>query len=453
MLETTVVLNSITGWALLKHLIRAVIAFNICHTMLKDKYNTFVTFFAIVTVTVTFTAASFRFYKGMEFVYEIVCLFLYHILLLIVLHFTSEGNIFSKVAATAFSFLAYWISSMVPLLVFTLMNNDAMYIFTGSTLPLSMYLPLCTITFAFSFIFIIIIKLVKQKSKKNFNNHTKYILFLFYPFTHCVSVAYIMLPYIMTLDEKTVALMNASENVAISILINAIILVVDFFIFFFIEHFEKTEDENLQKEREILKLKTDSDYTVMLSEEKQEFRKLKHDLSNIIATAAGFIEIEKYDKAYNILKNTDMHLHGLAGFSLCSNETVNTVIYIKKQYAEQNGITMFVEINENYAVNIDDYDLCRLLHNIIDNCINAVSKLNSEKQFSVLININEDLLEIKTANKFNVNEKSIRQAKSDEHGNGIKIAKEIASKYGGKYVSEHSEDTWFVSVFLSNKQK
>lgn len=453
MLETTVVLSDFFSWAILKHILRAVITYNICHTMLKDKYNTFVTFLSILTVGLAYTAATFQFYDGMKFVYEVMCLFIYHALIFIVLVFTTEGKIFSKIAATSFSFLAYWISSMIPMLFFTLINEESMYLFTGNTLPLSVYLPLCTITFAFSFLFVIIINFVKLKSKKNFNYRAKYILFLFYPFTHCVSVAYIMLPYIMTLDEKTVALMNASENVAMSVLMNALMLIIDFFIFFFVDHFEKTEDENLQKEREILKLKTDSDYTVMLSEEKQEFRKLKHDFSNIIATAAGFIEIEKYDKAYNILKNTDMHLHGLAGFSLCSNETVNTVIYIKKQYAEQNGITMFVEINENYAVNIDDYDLCRLLHNIIDNCINAVSKLNSEKQFSVLININEDLIEIKTANKFNVNEKSVRQTKSDEHGNGIKIAKEIASKYGGKYVSEHSEDTWFVSVFLSNKQK
>lgn len=447
----TVILTDFFSWTILKHIIRAVVTFNICHSMLKDKYNTAVTFFSLTITCLTYTAISFRFYNEMEFVYEIASLFIYHLLVFIVLIFTSQGKVFSKLAAAFFSFVAYWASSMIPLLFFVIIKKESFYWFAGPELPLYLYLPLCTITFAFSFLFVMIIKFIKQRSKKKFNNGTKYILLLFYPFSHTVSAAYIMIPYLITLDDNLLLLVNSSQNVAMIVLINTVFLFIDFFILFFVEHFEKTEDENIKKEREIFKLKTDSDYTVMLSEEKQEFRKLKHDFSNITATAMGFIEIGKYDKAYNILSNTDMNLHGLAGFSLCSNETINTVIYIKKQYAEQNNIKMSVEINENYKINIDDYDLCRLLHNLIDNCINAVSKLSLDKQFSVLINIDADLIEIKTTNKYNVREKNVRPIKSDKHGNGIKIAKEIAAKYGGKYVSVQDSDMWISITSLNNK--
>lgn len=228
-------------------------------------------------------------------------------------------------------------------------------------------------------------------------------------------------------------------------------LFIDFLLFFFADRFDNAERENIIKSQEIQKLKTDLDYTVMLKEEKQEFRKLKHDFSNLITTAMGFIEIGKYDKALSILKNTNINLTGLAGFSLCSNETVNTVLYIKKQEASKNHIEMKSEIDENCPVNIDDYDLCRLLHNVIDNGLNAVANLNTKREFYINLQINQDDIIIKTENKFNSKKSDKKGTKSDTHGNGIKIAKEIAEKYGGKFSIKQSEDTWLVSVFLSNK--
>ena len=84
----------------------------------------------------------------------------------------------------------------------------------------------------------------------------------------------------------------------------------------------------------------------LFKEEKQEFRKIKHDFANITTTAQGFIEIGKPEKALEILNRTNDDFSELAGFSLCINETINTIIYIKKNQAKKNNINLLAEINE-----------------------------------------------------------------------------------------------------------
>lgn len=60
-------------------------------------------------------------------------------------------------------------------------------------------------------------------------------------------------------------------------------------------------------------------------ENQQEFRNAKHDYVNLISAAKEFIEIGKPEKALDILQRTNDDITGLSRFSLCSNETVNTI--------------------------------------------------------------------------------------------------------------------------------
>lgn len=242
------------------------------------------------------------------------------------------------------------------------------------------------------------------------------------------------------------------NNLDFSVIILTILsLILDFTIIFIADYFEKIEEENITKEHELVKNTMDYHQMLMMKQEKQEFRKIKHDFANIITTAKGFIEIGKPKKALSILSNTNEDLMGFAGFSVCSNETINTVLYIKQQQAEKNNIDLDIEIEESCAVRIDDYDLCRLLHNIIDNALNAVSALADDRYCKILIEINNEKLTIKTENKYK-SSKAKSNKKSDKHGNGTGIIKNIASKYNGKYTYNQINNVWNTETFLNNKK-
>lgn len=451
MLETTVVLTDFFSWAILRNLIRAVVTFNICHTILKDKYNTAVTFFTMVPALLVYTALDFSLYNDIEILQELFGILGYYLVAFLVLLFTTEGKIFSKIAAAMFSGVVFFISSAAPMILLMVFDKATMYWFIGPTVPLPVYLFLCTVMLAFSYLFVFIIKVIQLRVTNGLNYKTKYALLLLYPLTHIVGVSSLMLPYVWMQSNDAFAAKITDAHAMVFLSFHILVLILDFFLFFFVDRFEKTEQENRRKEREILQLQTTTDYTVMLAEEKQEFRKLKHDFSNIIATAMGFLEIQQYDKAQQILSNTNMHLHGLVGFSVCSNETINTVLYIKKQYAEQNGVQMRIEIDERYAVYIDDYDLCRLLHNLLDNCIHAASALESDKEVCVSICIEEHCMTVKTENKFLPHKGKVKAGKSENHGYGLKITNDIAKKYGGSHTAQQQGDAWISKTDLLNR--
>lgn len=104
---------------------------------------------------------------------------------------------------------------------------------------------------------------------------------------------------------------------------------------------------------------------------------------------------------------------------------------------------MNVTVDEQSAVGIAEYDLCRLLHNLIDNSINAAEKCETDKKSVISIQIENDYVSITTENSF---DKSEKQKKNDkDHGYGLTIVKEICKKYSGDY-SFHADDKIYYST-------
>lgn len=330
-------------------------------------------------------------------------------------------------------------------------GKSAASILSQSKVSLLIFFSNIIFEFPFSFIFVALLKYIKLKTHKSFNYKKKNILIFLFPVTHIFSSWSLSYSFSVVSNLDHTFTDGSNLNFYI-ILMTMLSLIIDFSIIFIVDHFEKIEEDNILKEQTILKNSMDYNQMLMLKREKQELRKIKHDFSNIVTTAKGFIEIDKPEKALNILSNTNEDLMGLAGFSVCSNETINTVLYIKQRQAEKNNIKLDIEIDEGCAVLVDDYDLCRLLHNIIDNALNAVSSFSDGKYCKVLIEINNEKLLIKTENKFDSSQSKHNNKKSTEHGNGTSIINNIVSKYSGKYVCNKLNGIWRAEVLLNNEK-
>lgn len=297
---------------------------------------------------------------------------------------------------------------------------------------------------AISFLFAGILKIFSQRKKTISFKIFSY--FTFIPVSHIFTIMVAM--FMAPADFDDTPNFGFAVNLTAYILMGTIIA-FDCSFPFIIDYFQKIQEQNIKNEKELVKNKMDFQQMLMLKEEKQEFRKIKHDFINITTTAKGFIEIGKPEKALSILNSTNEDLMGLAGFSICSNETINTILYIKQQQAKNSGIHFITNISENYAVLLDDYDFCRLLNNIIDNALNAAFKVKENKRFKIEIEIDESSIIVKSENNFIEKE---TKRKNGDHRNGIGIIKEIASKYGGKYSSRQENDVWYTETFLENKK-
>ena len=438
----TVNLLEFFPFAWIMHLARALITFNIVFTVLKSKYNTVITFFSLVIPSLIYSGITIIL-KPLN--HEALTMCFYYVLQFIICCIVTEGKIFSKLFSVIFSLATYLGGALTfsALRVF-----DASVVFSYQ-LPLSEYLLEVVCIYSFSFISVALIKLIQNKTHRSFQYGNKLVFLFLFPVTHLLCI-YGVFSMILSLSLEQRKNFYQSHFLAEIVMIVCCMLCVaiDFAILFVADHIEKVEEKNINSQRELLKNKLDYQQMMMIKEEKQQLRKIKHDYSNILTTAKGFIEIGKPEKALSILKDANDDLTGIAGFSLCSNETINTVIYMKTLQAKKRGVTLKTDISEEYSVLPEDYDLCRILGNIIDNSINAVSVLEENKECKIIIEINSDQIIIKSINRFKQEEKS--SSKMQDHGNGLGIIKEITEKYNGKFITRKTDNVWISEVYLQN---
>ena len=420
--------------------------YNIAHSVLKDKFNSFITLIAIFIARILTSVAFFNRESIDALGYPV-----FAILLFIILTFLTVGKRSYKIICLLFSFISQFLSTMLTAFMQALVYQGKEYAEVFETdnpnlYHLYIYLASAIIMVAVSFLFSSILKLFNSR-KSSLSNKKIYAYISFLPFSHILIMVF---PLLSVPDDyqNTPGFISAIDLPVIIMI--GVILLFDCTFPFVIDYFEKVEKQNIQNEKELIKNKLDYQQMQMLNDEKHEFRKLRHDYLNIISTAKGFIEINKPEKALLLFKNISDDLTGLSGFSVCSNETINTIFYTKIQQAKAANIKFTVNINENYAILINEYDLCRILCNLIDNALNAAKLSNLDKLCNFYLTINEDFLIIESKNNFT----SAKQSKPDKsalHGNGIGIIKEITSKYDGTYLAKQECNVWFTEVKLKNK--
>ncbi len=421
--------------------------FNIAHSVLREKYNSLITLVAIFAARILTSVAFFNKEPLDTFGYPIFAL-----LYFIIIFFLTDDKLTTKILCVVFSFLSQLFSSFIIGIYQEIIYQgkelqDVFGVYNPNLYHLYVFLTEAVLIVAVSFLFSGTLKLFRAK-RSPLQSKKIYAYITFLPFSHIAIIIFSL--FLAPTDLSEPQNYSITTTVPVYIMMS-VILLFDCSFPFIINYFEKVEEKNLQNEKELMKNKLDYQQMTMLKEEKQNLRKLKHDYANIISTAKGFIEINKPEKALSLFKSIDNDLSGLSGFLICSNETINTIIYTKQQQIKNSNIKMIVDIEENNGILIDDYDLCRVLCNIIDNSLNASLLLEKPSVCKIGITINENEVIIKSENGFDsVKNKKQRITNPELHGNGIGIIKEIAAKYDGDYTARQADGTWYTETFLSN---
>lgn len=420
--------------------------FNIAHSVLREKYNSLITLVAIFAARILTSVAFFNKEPFDAFGYPTFAL-----LYFIIIFFLTDDKLTTKILCVVFSFLSQLFSSFIIGIYQEIIYQgkemqDVFGVYNPNLYHLYVFLTETILIVAVSFLFSGILKLFKAK-RSPLQSKKIYAYITFLPFSHIAIIIFSLL--LAPTDLSETSDYSITTNITVYIMMS-VILLFDCSFPFIINYFEKVEAKNLQNEKELMKNKLDYQQMTMLKEEKQNLRKLKHDYANIISTAKGFIEINKPEKALSLFQNIDNDLSGLSGFLICSNETVNTIIYTKQQQIKNSNIKMIVDIEENNGILIDDYDLCRVLCNIIDNALNASLLLDRPTVCKIGIVIDENEVIIKSENGFDADKKKAKVANPELHGNGVGIIKEIAAKYDGTYTARQADGTWYTETFLNN---
>lgn len=451
-----VTLSGFTIWFWGLVLVRSFYLYIIVHSLYKNRYNSPTTLLMSFAFTLLYETVSYNFtYFPVDDVDPnyIFSRILTHISIVAFTVLATEKATLKKTVFKCIfvDFLTMCINLLSGLInIFLIRNlNPDMAVFCDSLKYDEWLIPeffmVSVLSLVISYLIVFFVKLFKVNSKSTFQ--LKYLYFYLVPIISIV-------PTISSFVFSDETLSNTYGNeqfftnqtfANIQLISFAISLIIAIATIFFIDAIQKSDEKMKKLIETVAKNEMDLKRVEYINDENEQTRKLRHDIKNILTMANSFIENGKIDKAKELINQAANELSSVSGVPLCRNEIINTAFYIKSSEANQCGIALKIDIDENNDAHINDLDLSRIILNLCDNAINAAKECDN-KTVNINIDIGDKLIKINTSNHYVKKKKIVEFG----HGNGEKIIAEIAKKYGGKYESTATDDMYKTSTILRN---
>jgi sensor histidine kinase regulating citrate/malate metabolism len=170
-------------------------------------------------------------------------------------------------------------------------------------------------------------------------------------------------------------------------------------------------------------------------------RAQRHDFMNHLQVVYSLIELEEFSEARDYIEKLYKDIQRVNQALKTSCPAINALLQAKKIYCEQNNINMNIEISTQlFDLKIPSWELCRVLSNIIDNAIYAVTPLQCDKEINVklyenlktynfIISNNGPQIPKEIINK--IFEAGFTTKGDKGEGVGLSITKDILHKYNG----------------------
>ena len=183
-------------------------------------------------------------------------------------------------------------------------------------------------------------------------------------------------------------------------------------------------------------------------------RKQRHDFRNHLQVIFSLTEMREYDEATRYIESVYLDIQKTGSSLRTAIPAVNALIAAKRADCEGRGIRLSLDVRAPWqGMPVSGWELCRVLGNLIDNAVDALTNGRAPAP-AVEITIDEtpEAFTFSIANNGpqippGQLEEIFREGfttKSDGHGSGLGIVREILRSYGGDVrVSSDAERTVF----------
>jgi len=230
--------------------------------------------------------------------------------------------------------------------------------------------------------------------------------------------------------------------IELSILIN---------VFKYISNLKKIQNDN-----KLLNLQLDFQlkYYNNINEKNLNLKSYKHDMLNHLSTVYNLIDINNIEdsKKYlsSMINNFSKNRKTIID---TGNPILDSILTEKIEIAENQNIKISQEIFISKDLNIDLLDCCIIFSNILDNAIEASSKVKNDKYIKIKLVSKGNMLACKITNSIDKNlqiNKDFRTTKHDSysHGIGLKNVKNAINKYEGELSITYDEFAFVTSFIL-----
>lgn len=197
----------------------------------------------------------------------------------------------------------------------------------------------------------------------------------------------------------------------------------------------------------------------MLEEQYSQAERLRHDLKNHLLALRGLWEEEAWEKLGDYLKKMEGSAQLGTNEEATGNRALDALLYQKRKMAEDKKIDWECDVRIPKQCRINEFDLCVLFGNILDNAVEACERLQREAHVQGLqpfIRVQAGtvkkcfLLEVK--NSMNAAEKPKgRIAKTENpqgRGIGLLNVSDVVRVYNGVMNTEIQNGIFDISVLL-----
>lgn len=189
---------------------------------------------------------------------------------------------------------------------------------------------------------------------------------------------------------------------------------------------------------------------------RQEIKILKHDLRNHLQVIQEMCNAKHYAQMESYINELSGAPMLSKNFCITGNYAADTVISIKKAYADRSGIRLTCDGSFAWLSNLSPIDVCAVFSNLLDNALegskDAVNphisiKGNDHAHFYTLIFSNNVPENIKIKNN------SVKTSKKDRkhHGFGLSSLNAVIRKYNGSYTLKCKDRIFCVQAVFPKK--
>lgn len=191
----------------------------------------------------------------------------------------------------------------------------------------------------------------------------------------------------------------------------------------------------------------------MLAEQYSQSERLRHDMKNHIVALSGLFEGKEWEKMGGYLKQLEES--GLeSGGDMTGNKAVDALLYQKRKRAEKEEVQWECDIQLPKVCHINEFDLCVLFGNILDNALEACGRLRSDELRFINIQARMVkkcfLLEVKNSMDRAKAHTEGSAKKENPHGQGIGLlnVSDVVHKYNGAVHTETGRGIFVISILL-----
>lgn len=189
-----------------------------------------------------------------------------------------------------------------------------------------------------------------------------------------------------------------------------------------------------------------------------ELRAARHDYLNHLQVVYGLLELEEYEDLKKYLEPVYKGIMKTGKALKTSKPALNALLKAKMEEAEGKQIDLYVEVKSDLQkLAVEDWQLCKVLSNLIDNAMTALSEKTEERKLEIDINEDRENYLFVVSNNGNVIPKEhlenifkrgFSTKKESGHGMGLAIVSDIVKESRGSIaVSSTEERTSFTVSF------